>query len=625
MSKPPIEIPVTEVQRRQAVSLDWWERWRFWLFVSSLGLGVLVMVVVGYMSVWMLWYHGGRGYPAMEAHFKHGSIGAELESGMPLRIMRVLPKVFPEHFGGSNGGWSHFGLIVEGERDQAGERRYVSSGWGGRAKPGADKAASEDLERRAAAEQERVSKGLPVGFATGWRRGIEVAWFNCAVCHTGVVQLPRETRSRIISGMPANTVNLEMLFLALFEMAVDKRFTLAEFEKQFAPDDRLRWGERLLWDWVVVPATRNTLIRRRSELLPLLDPLRANDAKLQMTKACTAALKSPEATRSDRQRYAHCGESFRLIQKTYEPYRPSKEAEVTHWGPGRVDTFNPYKMINFGMEADCLTKEERLGASDFPSIFLQGPRGAKNMHLHWDGNNASIRERNLSASLGAGVSEATVDHGSLERIVKWLEDLQPPPSPYPGLDAFDKPGAARGRGIYMRECASCHGYQGEKGYVFEGERLGQIEPIEYVATDRGRLDSYTPLMEKYQKDRLFCSEPEHRFRQFKKTAGYANMPLDGLWLRAPYLHNGSVPTLEDLLKVPGDRPRYFARGRDLVTLDPSKGGFVAPSCIPSAAGEGETGLCFDTTLPGNGNGGHHYGTGLQETEKRDLLSYLLTF
>ncbi|MCC6510915.1 MAG: hypothetical protein IT423_17570 [Pirellulaceae bacterium] len=41
-----------------------------------------------------------------------------------------------------------------------------------------------------------------------------------------------------------------------------------------------------------------------------------------------------------------------------------------------------------------------------------------------------------------------------------------------------------------------------------------------------------------------------RFRHFKKTLGYANAPLDGVWARAPYLHNGSVPTLYDLFSRP---------------------------------------------------------------------------
>ena len=46
---------------------------------------------------------------------------------------------------------------------------------------------------------------------------------------------------------------------------------------------------------------------------------------------------------------------------------------------------------------------------------------------------------------------------------------------------------------------------------------------------------------------LYAGYP-HRYCHYRKTFGYANMPLDGVWLRAPYLHNGSVPTLRDLLE-----------------------------------------------------------------------------
>ena len=54
-----------------------------------------------------------------------------------------------------------------------------------------------------------------------------------------------------------------------------------------------------------------------------------------------------------------------------------------------------------------------------------------------------------------------------------------------------------------------------------------------------------------------------RFNHFRKTNGYANMPLDGVWLRAPYLHNGSVPTLRALL-FPDERPaRVLSRIRRL--------------------------------------------------------------
>ena len=64
-----------------------------------------------------------------------------------------------------------------------------------------------------------------------------------------------------------------------------------------------------------------------------------------------------------------------------------------------------------------------------------------------------------------------------------------------------------------------------------------------------------------------------KFSHFRKTHGYANMPLDGVWLRAPYLHNGSVPTLRELL-----RPGRAARGRSTAATTSTTGrasGFVA--------------------------------------------------
>ena len=56
------------------------------------------------------------------------------------------------------------------------------------------------------------------------------------------------------------------------------------------------------------------------------------------------------------------------------------------------------------MALGALAFGERHGASDFPSIFNQKPRGDQKMELHWDGNNSSLAERNLSAAVGAGVT-----------------------------------------------------------------------------------------------------------------------------------------------------------------------------------------------------------------------------
>jgi cytochrome c2 len=266
------------------------------------------------------------------------------------------------------------------------------------------------------------------------------------------------------------------------------------------------------------------------------------------------------------------------------------------------------------MRHGALTPGERYGASDFPSIYNQKPR--EGMQLHWDGNNDSLDERNLSAALGAGVTEKTVDHAAIDRVAAWLKELKAPASPH----RPDAAAAARGKPIYMRTCAACHGYQEDAGYKFEGANLGKVLSNAYLGADPGRLDSYTAAFRQRQIDELFAGT-QHQFSHFKKTDGYANMPLDGLWLRGPYMHNGSVPTLRDLLSPPNERPAAYVRGIDIV--DGKNGGFVAPRCDPGKPPP--QGFCYDTKKPGNGNGGHIYGTTLAAAEKEDLLAYLLTF
>jgi mono/diheme cytochrome c family protein len=266
------------------------------------------------------------------------------------------------------------------------------------------------------------------------------------------------------------------------------------------------------------------------------------------------------------------------------------------------------------MPLASLQKSELTGIADFPSIFNQGPR--EGMHLHWDGNNTSLAERNLSAAMGAGVTPDSADFATINRVADWLRALRPPQSPYHA----DPTAVTRGRDIFTTHCRACHGYQDTSGYVFTGETIGQIEPNSKLGVDPYRLDSYTDQFRRYQLTNFFVGTP-HQFKYFVKTDGYSNLPLDGLWLRAPYLHNGSVPTLGDLLNPPDKRPAAFVRGSD--TLDPDRGGFVAPPCVPPSAPTEP--FCYDTGKPGNGNGGHLYGVDLPAEQKSDLLAYLLTF
>jgi mono/diheme cytochrome c family protein len=276
----------------------------------------------------------------------------------------------------------------------------------------------------------------------------------------------------------------------------------------------------------------------------------------------------------------------------------------SEYGPGRVDTFSGYKTRQFNFPIERLSKDELNGIADFPSIWQQRQR--QGMQLHWDGNNNSVDERNNSAAL-ALVTPTTIDFDAIHRVKDWLLDLPAPPYPY----AINEELASAGKPIFENTCASCH--------AFGSSQVGKVVPIEEIGTDRGRLDSYTYETLSNQ-NTLFTDVSyrgvDQRFNHFRKTNGYANMPLDGIWLRSPYLHNGSVPTLKDLLEAPEKRPQAFYRGYDV--FDQKNVGFVS-----NVASEGNKQYFkFDTTLPGNSNSGHLYGIDLSSEEKEALVEYM---
>jgi hypothetical protein len=105
-----------------------------------------------------------------------------------------------------------------------------------------------------------------------------------------------------------------------------------------------------------------------------------------------------------------------------------------------------------------------------------------------------------------------------------------------------------------------------------------------------------------------------RPNQWRATSGYVARPLLGVWATAPYLHNGSVPTLHDLLLPAKDRPKSFPLGhRD---FDPVKVGYRANVESPR--------FTFDTAKEGNANTGHEYGTSLSDAQRQALIEYLKT-
>ena len=106
--------------------------------------------------------------------------------------------------------------------------------------------------------------------------------------------------------------------------------------------------------------------------------------------------------------------------------------------------------------------------------------------------------------------------------------------------------------------------------------------------------------------------------------GYQAPPLDGVWASAPYLHNGSVPTLWHLLH-PEERPSIWRRP-DNDAYDEEKVGLAIEALdrLPSKLRGDIRREYFDTSVRGKSAAGHEYPNGLGESEKRALLEYLKT-
>lgn len=269
--------------------------------------------------------------------------------------------------------------------------------------------------------------------------------------------------------------------------------------------------------------------------------------------------------------------------------------ERPDWGPGRTD-MNPFQR-----QVLKLPDDHTIGSTDMMPIWKE--RTHEGMFHHSDGLNTTLVESVRSAALAAGATKDSINIAGLDRIQAWLLDLPSPKYPY----AINAESAARGQHIFEAQCASCH--------APGGARLGNVIPVTEVGTDRHRVDHWP--QSSADAFNHYAQNYPWAFHHFRSSNGYVTYPLDGLWLRGPYLHNGSVPSLADLLKPVADRPTIFYRGYDL--FDQQNVGFV--SAGPAAQQEG---FRYDTSVPGNGNQGHVYGTDLAPESKRDLLEYLKT-
>jgi mono/diheme cytochrome c family protein len=206
-------------------------------------------------------------------------------------------------------------------------------------------------------------------------------------------------------------------------------------------------------------------------------------------------------------------------------------------------------------------------------------------------------------------------------IQQYLYSLRPPKYPFP----IDRPLAAKGEAVFKKTCSRCHGTDGD-----DWTYPNKIVPPDEIGTDPARHAGITATFGYYYDTSWFAQAeqggkgPAYPSRE---TKGYQAPPLDGLWATAPYLHNGSVPTVYQVLNSKA-RPKRFTRSyhTGAEDYDPVRLGWKYREVGPAdpKLPPRERRKVYDTTLPGSGNGGHTFGDELTEEQRLAVIEYLKT-
>ncbi|QDT16758.1 di-heme-cytochrome C peroxidase [Alienimonas californiensis] len=299
--------------------------------------------------------------------------------------------------------------------------------------------------------------------------------------------------------------------------------------------------------------------------------------------------------------------------------------------------------------------------------FVQWNPIAANPLARNGGQTLGVFGRAALAGPADGLFDSSVRLHDLHNIETWVRDLEPPAWDESIMGEIDRPAADLGRGLYERHCVGCHALppypQTDPAENSFGKSFIPIKRVDYreVGTDPayveslvGRLVLTSPATAPLVDGEGVVAAPAYFSRTvgavlsramaeagltpeeradmigYRLRPGPAGLPvpytppsltdvkagpLPGVWATGPYLHNGSVPTVEDLLKPPADRRKVFWTGAR--ELDLERLGYVSED----APGR----FRFDTELLGNGNGGHEYPPGgLAPDDRSDLIEFLKT-
>ncbi|MCC7224692.1 MAG: c-type cytochrome [Chitinophagales bacterium] len=202
-------------------------------------------------------------------------------------------------------------------------------------------------------------------------------------------------------------------------------------------------------------------------------------------------------------------------------------------------------------------------------------------------------------------------NGQFGDVEAYINTLEPPT--YPQNINADL--AAQGKTLFIANCQRCHGTYGGETETYPNllVSLDLVKTDPMLAVDGM---SFTEFVDWYNES-WFNTEPFPAY--LTPHNGYIAPPLDGVWATAPYLHNGSVPTLDDLLNST-QRPNAWKRTFNTSDIDYEKVGW---NYSLEAAGSGNPEI-YDCTVPGYHNTGHTFGDRLNTQERAAVIEYLKT-
>ena len=254
-----------------------------------------------------------------------------------------------------------------------------------------------------------------------------------------------------------------------------------------------------------------------------------------------------------------------------------------------------------------------------------------------------VRPPQLAAELRQASLLATIDFDGIDAIQDGLDRLRTPLWPQQIFGRLQPARLEAGEHVFQQHCASCHvtrlqpanglgrrfwerrafavGTDPVAYEQFEAQAEARVQGLKQLAT--GLLQArHQQLLRHFSNDATLVANTELQdskgrpddfalARDYNGASGaaYWAVPLEGVFATSPYLHNGSVRTLADLLTPPEQRPRQFHTGTN--QFDPRQVGLRDAGAF-----------LYDTTELGKSAQGHDYGTTLRPDQKRDLIDYL---